>query len=243
MSRPPNWIVGIVEMLLPPECREVVLGDLEERFHSARPTLAMWRYVFDAATVIPSAYRGHGLKWRLTAIPQCLPTSANSAVIRRGVEQYQHDVFCRNLFNFGASALLCGMFTLRMFFPDRFLHSTACVVGIAAALYAAYRYQRSGGARGVPSGLSLPALVRFHRSELVRQRSFFRNLWRHRVLAWIPFMLALHLDSWTVRQSLSLSALAFLVAMGWSALAARTFAAREFQRQIDDLDRTDWSAA
>lgn len=241
MSAPPKWIVGIVEALLPPARREAVLGDLEERFRNARPSRAIWRYLMDAATVVPSAYRGRGLHWRVRAIPECLPVGTGSAAIRRGVEQYQHDVFCRNFFNFGISALLCIAFGLRLFFTDRALHSAACIVGIVATVYVVYQYQRWGGARVVPSGLSIPAIVRFHKGELLRQRTFFRNLWRSRVLVWIPFILTLHLDSWTAHGRLSLSSFAFLLAMGWSALIARTTAARAFQAQIDVLDRIDWS--
>jgi hypothetical protein len=51
-ARPPVLIEKAVGLLLPPACREEILGDLHERYRSLR------QYLFDAARIIPLAVKG-----------------------------------------------------------------------------------------------------------------------------------------------------------------------------------------
>jgi hypothetical protein len=50
---PPRWLATVVRLLVPPICREHVLGDLQERLQAARPSHAALLYLRDSLQTIP----------------------------------------------------------------------------------------------------------------------------------------------------------------------------------------------
>lgn len=235
-SSPPRWLSGLAASLLPPHRREQVMGDLEERFRSAGPWISYIQYFTDLITVAPRMVWRQRRDFRLRAVPEPLRLGAAGDSLRQHVEAYQLDVYWRNLYNLVCATLLAALFNVRLLFPDHPFHRLACAAGVFAAIYWAFHYQRSGAAHAVPAHAEDADLVEFHKRELARQRRFFRNLWRSRVLVWLPFVAALNADRLIRAGELSATGLVFLAGMTLSAIGARTWAAREFQRQIEQLD-------
>jgi hypothetical protein len=231
---PPRWIEDLTAALLPPAHRQQVLGDLEERFREAPRGRATLLYVCDVLSIIPRLPWNQ--PWTLTARPVPLPASITRESLRRTVDDYQRSVHCRNLYNFGVAFFLAVCFLVRIMTPDRPLHKLACLAGIAAVTIWVRHYHRRGGAQPTPApDAPLPALIEFHRAQLIRQRDFFRRLWQSRIVAWAPFIVLLAADSISARGRVGATAMIFAFAMVMSAAAARRTLAPQFQSQIDRL--------
>ena len=90
---PPRWMQAAVSSLLPPACREPVLGDLQERF-GERGARARWLgYVGDVVTTVPQVLRSQ-MRRTVTRGPLC--AAAVPGDLRSRAEHLQTQVWIRN---------------------------------------------------------------------------------------------------------------------------------------------------
>ena len=163
---PPRWMQAAVSCLLPPACREPVLGDLQERF-GERGARARWLgYVGDVVTTVPQVWRS-----QMRRIVTC--GSAWAAAVpgdlRSRAEQHQTQVWFRNAVIFVSVVLVIGVFLLNARGAWHFNESVslAMTIGWIGATWQAYGVR--GRSTVVPTSLSWNELRAFHRRELIRQ--------------------------------------------------------------------------
>jgi hypothetical protein len=104
---PPRWMQAAVSCLLPPACREPVLGDLQERFSERG---ARWLgYVGDVVTTVPHVLRS---QMRRNVTCGSAWAAAVPGDLRSRAEQHQTQVWFRNAVIFGSVVLVIGVFLL-----------------------------------------------------------------------------------------------------------------------------------
>ena len=163
---PPRWMQAAVSSLLPPACREPVLGDLQERF-GERGARARWlAYLGDAVTTVPQVWRS-----QLRRIVTCGPAIAAAVPgdLRSRAEQLQTQVWIRNAIMLFSVAILIGVFLLNARGAWKFHEwvSLAMTIGWIGGAWQSYAVR--GRSTLVPASLSWNELRAFHRGELIRQ--------------------------------------------------------------------------
>ena len=233
--KPAKFVVRTISALLPPDRREQILGDLEERFQGTRWGLRTLGYIRDANSILPR------MLWREVKrfdtgpmTPARLPVELGEEAVHAEVEAFQHQEYCRYLFYFGMmnviSVLLLIPFVLKSGDPVAFL--TLC--GIFVALrFTADQHRRRGGGMVVPASASLAELVEFHRWALTRRRKFLRGLWYWKLLPLLTPWIVVRVVQGRADEMVGMLCLylAVMVAVSWSA-------ARRVQQGIDALPPT-----
>ena len=106
---PPRSMQAVVSFLLPPGCRETVLGDLQERF-AERGARARWLgYVGDVVTTVPQVLRS---QMRRLVARGSLCAAEVPGDMRSRAEHLQTQVWIRNAIIFATVLLLIGIFLL-----------------------------------------------------------------------------------------------------------------------------------
>jgi hypothetical protein len=163
---PPRWIEALVSLLLPPACRETVLGDLQERF-GKRGGLGRWLgYVGDVVTTVPQVLRS---QMRRIVARGSLCTAAVPGDLRSRAEHLQTQVWIRNAAMLVSVLLVIGNFLLNARGAWQFHESVslAMTIGWIGATWQSYAVR--GRSTSVPASLTCDELRAFHRRELIRQ--------------------------------------------------------------------------
>jgi hypothetical protein len=180
---PPRWMEAAVSSLLPPACREVVLGDLQERF-GERGARARWvGYVGDAVTTVPQVLRSQ-MRRSVTRGSAC--AAAVPGDLRSRAEHLQTQVWIRNVAMLVSILLVIGSFLLNARGAWHFNESVilAMTIGWIGATWRSYAVR--GRSTFVPASLSWNELRAFHRRELRRQMDL---QWREFVYWSVPAVL------------------------------------------------------
>lgn len=230
-SDPPRWMEAVVSSLLPPACREPVLGDLHERFLD-RGHLSWLGYLADAVTTVPFVLRTQ-LRRMARAVPAC--AAAYSGGLRSRAEQLQTQVWVRNVSGLISSVAVTIVFLVNAQSAWRF-NDTVSLAMTAGFVIAAWRcYGVLGRSRTVPVSLTHAELLAFHRRELTRQMDVGRGafvLGSLPAVALILYSLAIPLPGFNGGPML-LAALALQNgAITWVQWLER----RQLQRELDRLD-------
>lgn len=163
---PPGWMQAAVSVLLPPACREPVLGDLQERF-GERGAHARWLgYVGDVVTTVPQVLRS---QMRRVVTRGSLRAAGVPDDLRSRAEQLQTQVWIRNAAMLVGALLVMGAFLLNARGAWQFHASVslAMTIGWIGATWQSYAVR--GRSTAVPTALSWDELRAFHRRELRRQ--------------------------------------------------------------------------
>jgi hypothetical protein len=163
---PPRWMQAAVSFLLPPVCRETVLGDLQERF-GERGARARWLgYVGDVVTTVPQVLRSQ-VRRTVTRGSAC--AAAVPGDLRSRAEHLQTQVWIRNAVILVSVLLLIGIFLLNARGAWQFHESVslAMTIGWIGAAWRSYFVR--GRSTSVPTSLSWTELRAFHRREVRRQ--------------------------------------------------------------------------
>jgi hypothetical protein len=164
---PPQWMQAAVSSLLPPSCREPVLGDLQERF-GERGARARWLgYVGDVVTTVPQVLRSQ-MRRIVTGGTPCV--TAVPGDLRSRAEQLQTQVWIRNAAMLFSVVIYIGSFLLNARGAWQFHESVslAMTIGWIGAVWRLYAVR--GRSTVVPASLSSNELRAFYRRELIRQR-------------------------------------------------------------------------
>ena len=182
-THPPRWMQAAVSSLLPPACREPVLGDLQERF-GERGGRARWLgYVGDVVTTVPQVLRS---QMRRAVTPGPLCAAAVPGDLRSRAEHLQTQVWIRNVAMLVSIVLVIGSFLLNAGGEWKFHESVilAMTIGWVGATWRSYAVR--GRSTFVPASLSWNELRAFHRRELRRQMNL---QWREFVYWSVPAVL------------------------------------------------------
>jgi hypothetical protein len=232
-ANPPSWMQAAVSVLLPPACREPVLGDLHERF-GHRGAGARWLgYVVDVATTVP------GVLWSQmrrigTSGPQC--AAGVPGDLRSRAEQLQMQIWIRNAAVLASVVLVLGCFLLNARGAWRFHESVilAMTIGWFGAVWQAYGTR--GRSTSVPASLSWDELREFHRCELRRQMDLE---WRAFVYWFVPvavlILYGLAVAALPTRSGVML--LGAIVMQNCVIAWAHRYERRRYQRELDRLDQ------
>ena len=163
---PPRWMQAAVSFLLPPVCRETVLGDLQERF-GERGARSRWLgYVGDVVTTVPQVVRSQ-MQRIVTRGSACAAVVPGD--LRSRAEHLQLQVWVRNAIVLVSVLLVIGCFLLnaRGAWEFQELVSLAMTISWIGAAWRSYFVR--GRSTSVPTSLSWNELRAFHRGELKRQ--------------------------------------------------------------------------
>jgi hypothetical protein len=165
-TEPPRWMQALVSSLLPPTCREPVLGDLQERFGERGGRVRWLGYAGDAVTTVPHVLRSQ-LRRIVTHGPAC--AAAVTGDLRSRAELHQTQVWIRNAVILFSVVVTIGAFLLNAQGSWKFHESVslAMTIGWIGAVWRCYGVL--GRSKIVPASLSGDELRAFHRSELIRQ--------------------------------------------------------------------------
>ena len=230
---PPRWMEAAVSSLLPPACRETVLGDLQERF-GERGSRARWLgYAGDAVTTVPHVLRSQ-MRRLITYGPAC--AAAVPGDLRSRAEQHQTQVWIRNAIILFSVLITIGAFLLNARGAWHFHESVSLAMTIGWIGAAWQTYGVLGRSKIVPASLSWDELRAFHRGELMRQM----NLGRREFVYWsVPAVLL-------ILYGLALAVPGFrggvmllgALAMQYVAVAlAHRIERRRYQGELDRLDQ------
>lgn len=230
---PPRWMEALVSSLLPPACREPVLGDLYERSLERGWRLSSLGYLGDAAATVPFVLRSQ-LGRIAKAMPVC--STARSGGLRGRAELLETQVWVRNASGLISSIFMAALFLLNAQGEWRF-HETvslAMTLGFIAAAWRAFGVL--GRSNTVPPSLTHDELRLFLRRELSRQ---MRVGCREFVLGSLPAALLI-LYSFAITQPGFRGGVMLLAALGFQNCAiawAQGQARRRYRRELDLLDR------
>lgn len=230
---PPRWMQTAVSSLLPPACREPVLGDLQERFGERGPRARWLGYVGDVVTTVPHVWRSQ-MRRIFTGGSAC--AAAVSGDLRNRAVQLQTEVWVRNVIILLATLLLIGMFLLNARGAWKFAESVSLAMTLGWIGAAWQLYGMRGRSTMVPVSLSSGELRAFHRRELIRQRDLG---WRAFVYWSLPAVLLI-LYGLTVAIPGFRGGVVLLgaIAMQNGVIAwARRKERGRYQRELDLLDR------
>ena len=164
------------------------------------------------------------------------PAPVHIADIRGRSPKFQGQIWRRNLREYAASALVVAFFGLSFWTADGFWTRTGALLVIGGTLYMCYELHRRGSTRTAPPGASS---VVFHRAELERQRDALQSVWRWYLAPFVPgltvSLVGEEIDDPPISWVPLLLKLAFLVAVFVGVLKLNHLAARELQREIDEL--------
>ena len=232
-NTPPRLLSALAAKLLPPERREQVLGDLEERFRAAPPARALQRYLFEVVTVVPAILFTQLRSWSAgPGVPRPLQLGSGVTTVRAQVEEFQHENYCRLLLYVSVSTLLSLFLAWQMFSTDFWFGRLFAVAFIAILLLTVQQHSVRGSARSVPEEDSLPALIAFHRRELARRCNFLRTLWYWKMA---PLAVPILVIFIVKRNSVALSTVLWTIGCYALASFAARRQARGIQKRIDEL--------
>src|SRR5688572_27552902 len=165
-TNPPRWRQAVVSSLLPPACREHILGDLQERFGECRAGARWLGYVGDVVTTVPQVLRS---QMRRTVTRGSLCAAAVPGDLRSRAEHLQTQVWIRNIAMLVSVLLVIGSFLLNARGSWKFHESVslAMTIGWIGAVWQSYALR--GRSTSVPTSLSWDEMRVFHRRELRRQ--------------------------------------------------------------------------
>ena len=164
------------------------------------------------------------------------PVPVDIADIRGRSLKFQGQIWRRNLREYAASALVVAFFGLSSWTSDGFWTRTGALLVIGGTLYMCYELHRRGSTRTAPPGASS---VVFHRAELERQRDALQSVWRWYLAPFVPGLtvhaVGREVDNPPLAWVPLLLNLAFFVAVFAGIFKLNQSAARELQREIDEL--------
>ena len=232
-SNSPRWMQAAVSALLPPTCREPVLGDLEERFNQRAPGRKWLGYVGDVVTTVPQVLRS---QMRRIAV-RGWACAVASGDLRCRAEQLQTRIWMRNACMILSIVLVIGAFlaNARGAWHFKELVSLAMTIGWIGAAWQSYRV--GGRSTGVPTSLSGAELRAFHRRELMRQM----DLGAAPYCYWFVPAVLLILYAWTAvpgfhRAAFMLAAIGMQNgAIAWAYRKERSLNQRELDRMEQEI--------
>jgi len=233
-TNPPRWMQAVVSSLLPPACRETVLGDLQERF--GERARARWLgYAGDVVTTVPQVVRS---QMRRIVTRGSLCAAAVPCDLRSRAEQLQTQVWIRNAAMLLSVLLVIGSFLLNARGAWKFHESVslAMTIGWVGAVWQSYAVR--GRSTPVPGSLSRDELRAFHRRELRRQMDLgYRKFvyWSVPAVLLSLYGLAVAVPGFRVRAGVMLlGAIAMQnCVMAWAHRKERS----RYQRELDLLDQ------
>lgn len=98
----------------------------------------------------------------------------------------QRRVRRRNLREYGAIAVVVGLFGYGSWASADLLSRIGSALEVAGALYVAYQLHRRASARVQPRDLAPKPCADFYRAELERQRDALRSVWSWYILPFVP---------------------------------------------------------
>lgn len=232
---PPQWMQAVVSSLLPPACRETVLGDLQERF-GERDERARWPgYVGDVVTTVPQVWRS---QMRRIATGGSLCAAAVPGDLRSRAEQFQTEVWIRNAIILVSTVIWVGVFLLNVRGAWKFHESVslAMTIGWIGATWQSYAVR--GRSISVPASLSSDALRAFHRREVTRQMDLGLRVfiyWSMPAVLLILYALAVAVPSFRVRSGVVL--LGAIALQNCAIALSHRLARRQYRREMDRLDQ------
>jgi hypothetical protein len=158
--------------------------------------------------------------------------------LQRRVVAFQTRIRRRNIREFVAAAFVIAFFSsvLRRDVPLSSQLSYVLII-CGALVYVSYLYRR-GTARSLPASATPAILTDFYRSELVRQRDLLRGVWSWALAPMLPGLIlffasniASHPSAWSMMLPFAAVGTGVFLLI-W---CANRHAARELQREIDDL--------
>ncbi|HYP08719.1 MAG TPA: hypothetical protein VER03_20970 [Bryobacteraceae bacterium] len=230
---PPRWLEAAVSFLLPPSCRETVLGDLQERFAEHAPSTRWLAYVADAVTTVPQVVQS---RTRRTFNRGSLCAISASGDLRSRAEQHQTQVWVRNAILLVSMVFMIGIFLLNSGGDWHFHESVtlAMTIGWIGATWRSYVVR--GRSTSVPASLSLRELRAFHRREILRQMKVgYREFIYWSTPAALLTLYALVAEVPDSRRWMLLLCAIVLqnVVIAWSHWMER----KRYQREVERLDR------
>lgn len=162
--------------------------------------------------------------------------SIDIADIRRRALKFQGQIWRRNRCEYVASILVVVLFSLWFWRAEGVWTRAGALLVIAGTFYVAWQLYRRGSSQAVPSGVSV---IVFHRAELERQRDALQDVWRWYLLPFVPGLMVFHLGSVLDDPPVPWSSLlvypSILVALFYGIFKLNQWAARELQRELDEL--------
>ena len=232
-TNPPRWMQAAVSFLLPPACREHVLGDLQERFGERRAHARWLGYVVDVVTTAPQVWRSQ-MRRIMTRGSLCAAVPGD---LRSRAEHFQTEVWIRNAIILVSVLFVIGMFLLNARGAWKFHESVslAMTIGWIGATWRSYALR--GRSTSVPTSLSWDELRAFHRRELIRQMGLgWREFvyWSLPAVLLILYGLAVAVPGFRAAGVMLLGALVMQNSViAWAHRMERS----RYQRELDRLDQ------
>lgn len=160
--------------------------------------------------------------------------------IRGRTLKFHGQIWRRNLGEYAASALVVVLFGLSFWNSEGFWTRAGALLVVGGTLYMCYELHRRASLRPPPPGESS---VVFHRAELERQRDALQSVWRWYLAPFAPGLIVLTVGREVDNPPLSWVSLlvnfALLVAVFFGVFKLNQSAARELQRDIDELSELE----
>lgn len=117
------------------------------------------------------------------------PFKMTTADLRRHAAGFQSKIRTRNRIEYGASALVIGVFAWMAFLIPEPMVKAGAIVIILGTLYVCWKLHALAGASGAAEADYAANLGDFHRSELVRQRKALASVWQWYLAPFVPGIL------------------------------------------------------
>src|SRR5688500_12508806 len=136
-TNPPRWMQAVVSSLLPPACREHVLGDLQERFGERGARTRWLGCLGDGVTTVPQVWRSQ-MRRIVTRGSACAAEVPGDLQSR--AEHLQTQIWIRNAIILVSVLFLIGIFLLNARGAWRFPESVslAMTIGWIGAVWQSY---------------------------------------------------------------------------------------------------------
>jgi hypothetical protein len=158
--------------------------------------------------------------------------------IRKRAARFENRILWRNVREYVAGGIACGLFVWFFIQNPKPLFRVACGLMIAGLVYMSYQLHRRASARSLPADLGAVNALQFHQAELERQRDFVAHVWRWYLGPMLPGIIAYSLIA--VLAARVHPWIAIFINMFFAACLVLTwqlnaYAARCLQKKIDDL--------
>lgn len=168
------------------------------------------------------------------------------ADIHTRAQRFQSRIRMRNIFEYGASAIVIGAFAwIGYLVPDAVVKTGAALV-ILGTLYVCWQlFVRARAASGDAAARGL-SWADFHRAELVRQRDALKSVLTWYLAPFAPGMIVFVLGvafapmaglAFPAALGIALSGLGFIAMIFFAVWALNQWAAQKVQTEIDAVDR------